>query len=192
VVWMTGREGIVQIEPAEANVVQRMFDCVDRESLSARRVLMRLNERKVTPRKGSGNPVRVDPGSRPQGSAGLAALHAAALDDTVRSAAVTGTLVSYAAIVENEIYTHRYSMFAPGALRKYDLPEVAALIAPRPLVVINAVDEMQRPVELKRAAEIYEPARKIFDLVGARSDLRVERAVSATDILEKYRALVLK
>jgi len=28
---MTGREGILKIEPAEAKVVQRMFDWVDRE-----------------------------------------------------------------------------------------------------------------------------------------------------------------
>jgi dienelactone hydrolase len=124
------------------------------------------------------------------GSAGLPALHAAALDETVHSAAITGTLVSYAAIVENEIYTHRYSMFVPGALRKYDLPDVAALVAPRPLVAINAVDEMQRPVELERAAEIYGPAKRVFDLIGARGDFRVERAISAIEILKRYQALV--
>src|SRR5262249_24304881 len=88
-----------------------------------------------------------------QGSAGLAALHAAALDDKARSAAISGALVSYAAIVDNEIYTHRYSWFTPGVLRKYDLPDVAALVAPRPLVIINAVDHMQRPLEPERAAK---------------------------------------
>ena len=125
------------------------------------------------------------------GSAGLAALHAAALDDRLRSAAVTAALISYSEVVQKEIYTHRYSTFVPGALRKYDLPELASLIAPRPLVVINAVDELQRPVELERAVEAYKPARSIFDLTGAGAAFRVEQAVAASEILEKYRTLLL-
>jgi dienelactone hydrolase len=122
-------------------------------------------------------------------SAGLPVLHAAALDETVRGAAITGTLASYAAIVDHEIYTQRYVMFTPGVLRKYDLPEVAALVAPRPLVLINAVDQGQRPLDAGRAAEIFAPAAKIFDIAGAHSRLHVVRAITASDILEQYRAL---
>jgi hypothetical protein len=125
------------------------------------------------------------------GSAGLAALHAAALDDRLRSAAVTASLISYADVVQKEIYTQRYSTFVPGALRKYDLPELASLVAPRPLVVINAVDELQRPVELERAVEAYKPARSIFDLTGAGRAFSVEHAIAATEILETYRGLLL-
>jgi dienelactone hydrolase len=125
------------------------------------------------------------------GEAGLLAMHAAALDDSIRSAAATGTLASYGAIVENEIYTHRYSMFAPGGLRKYDLPELSALVAPRTLLVINAVDQMQRPLELERAAELYAPAGKVFSLARSSAGLRIERALSAGEIVEKYRTLAL-
>ena len=124
-----------------------------------------------------------------QGSAGLPVLHVAALDETVRGAAITGTLATYSDVVDHEIYTHRYVMFTPGVLRKYDLPDVAALVAPRPLVVINAVDQAQRPLDAERAAEIFAPAGKIFDIAGARSELRVVRATTASDILEQYRAL---
>jgi hypothetical protein len=126
-----------------------------------------------------------------QGSAGLPVLHAMALDDTVRGAAITGTLATYAAIVDHEIYTHRYVTFTPGALRKYDLPDVAALVAPRPLVIINAVDEAQRPLDAERAAEVFAPGGKIFDIAGARTGLRVIRALTASDILEHYRALAM-
>lgn len=48
-----GRDGILAVNPVEASVVRRMFDWVDREGLSARKVLNRLNELKVTPRKGA-------------------------------------------------------------------------------------------------------------------------------------------
>jgi dienelactone hydrolase len=125
-----------------------------------------------------------------QGSAGLPVLHAVALDDTIRGAAITNTLATYGAIVDHEIYTHRYVMFTPGALRKYDLPDVAALVAPRPLLVINAVDEAQRPLDAERAAEVFASTAKIFDMAGAPAGLRVLRAVTASDTLEQYRALV--
>lgn len=48
---LTGREGILQIEPEEAKVVQQMFSWVDAEGLSGRRVQNRLNELKIPPRK---------------------------------------------------------------------------------------------------------------------------------------------
>ena len=124
-----------------------------------------------------------------QGSAGLPVLHAAALDENVRGAAITGALATYSAIVDHEIYTHRYVMFTPGVLRKYDLPDVAALVAPRPLVLINAVDQAQRPLDAERATEVFAPAGKIFDIAGARTGLRVVRAIAASDILDQYRAL---
>jgi dienelactone hydrolase len=124
-----------------------------------------------------------------QGSAGLTVLHAAALDETVGGAAVTSTLATYSAIVDHEIYTQRYVMFTPGVLRKYDLPDVAALVAPRPLLFINAVDHAQRPLDAERAAEVFAPAGKIFDIAGARAGLRVVRVIAASDILEQYRSL---
>jgi hypothetical protein len=91
--------------------------------------------------------------------------------------------------VDHEIYTHRYVMFTPGVLRKYDLPDVAALVAPRPLVLINAVDQAQRPLDAERAAEVFAPAGKIFDIAGARTGLRVVRAIAASDILDQYHVL---
>jgi dienelactone hydrolase len=126
-----------------------------------------------------------------RGSGGLLALHAAALDDRIRSAAVTGTLAAYAAIVENEMYKHPYSTFVPGALSKYDLPELAAAIAPRPLLLINAVDETQTPLGVERAAEIYRPAKEVYGVLGAPGALRIEHASSAGDIVEMHRALLL-
>jgi len=50
---LTGREGTLQIEPAEAKVVQQMFEWVDMEGLSARQVVNRLNELRIAPRKGA-------------------------------------------------------------------------------------------------------------------------------------------
>src|SRR4029077_3169172 len=48
-----GKEGIVELKPDEAMVVQQMFAWVDEEGLSAHRVITRLNELRIPPRKGA-------------------------------------------------------------------------------------------------------------------------------------------
>jgi cephalosporin-C deacetylase-like acetyl esterase len=121
------------------------------------------------------------------GSAGLYVLHAAALDERIRSVASTGALVSYAAVVENEIYGHRFSLFPPAALSKYDLPELGALIAPRPLLLLNAVDQAHRRLELDRVAQTYKPASQLFGILGAAREFQVQHAASAEETLQSYR-----
>jgi site-specific DNA recombinase len=46
-----GKDGRLEVEPYEAGVVRLMFEWVDGEGLSARRVARRLNERLIIPRK---------------------------------------------------------------------------------------------------------------------------------------------
>lgn len=50
---LAGKEGILDLIPDEAEVVRQMFEWVDQEGLSSRRVLLRLNERQIRPRKGA-------------------------------------------------------------------------------------------------------------------------------------------
>jgi site-specific DNA recombinase len=50
---LTGKEGILEVNPAEAAIVRRMFEWVDQDGLSARRVLLRLDELKIQPKKGA-------------------------------------------------------------------------------------------------------------------------------------------
>src|SRR6185369_15903817 len=46
------REGYLELVPEEATVVRQMFDWVDKQGVSARRVVARLTSNKVPPRKG--------------------------------------------------------------------------------------------------------------------------------------------
>lgn len=50
---ITGEDGILAVAPQEAAVVQQMFQWVDQEGLSARRVLNRLNELRIPPKNGA-------------------------------------------------------------------------------------------------------------------------------------------
>jgi len=50
---VAGTEGLLQVATEEARVVQQMFEWVDQEGLSARRVLNRLNELNIPPQRGA-------------------------------------------------------------------------------------------------------------------------------------------
>ncbi len=97
------------------------------------------------------------------GMGGLVVLYAAAFDERIRSAAITGSLVSYAAIAASELYSHRFGAFGPGFLRGFDLPDAASLIAPRPLTIHNAVDALHRVLPVETAREAYgQPHVRVF------------------------------
>jgi cephalosporin-C deacetylase-like acetyl esterase len=74
-----------------------------------------------------------------KGSAVPIALHAAALEPSISSVVTEGGVVSWAAVVRSPINNDQLTNVVPGALKVYDLPDLATLIAPRRLQ-IRAVD----------------------------------------------------
>jgi hypothetical protein len=72
------------------------------------------------------------------GTAGIVALHAAALDSSLAGVATVRTLGSYQDVMEHLKYTEPVSSFVPGALTRYDLPGLAAAIHPRPCVAVDS------------------------------------------------------
>jgi dienelactone hydrolase len=116
------------------------------------------------------------------GSGGLLALCASVLDSRFLRVGMAGTVISYAAVVENEYYAHALSGFVPGALRDFDLPELAALLAPRPLLLVNPVDGFQRRSDPKRAAAEYKGAGDMFRLEGAAAAFQLAFAETPGDI----------
>ena len=72
------------------------------------------------------------------GTAGLVALHAAALDSGLAGVATVGTLGSYQDVMENLHYTEPVSSFVWGALTRYDLPGLAAAIHPKPCIAAGS------------------------------------------------------
>ncbi|HSB17244.1 MAG TPA: alpha/beta fold hydrolase [Bryobacteraceae bacterium] len=121
------------------------------------------------------------------GSGGLLVLYAAALDDRIRSAAVTGALLSYASIVEGEIFSHPLSDFVQDALQEFDLPDLAALVAPRPLLLLNPVDEAQRLAGEKLATGVYRRSAGVYAMLGAGGNFTVRYADSPAGILESWK-----
>jgi cephalosporin-C deacetylase-like acetyl esterase len=75
-----------------------------------------------------------------RGPAGLAALMAGALDESVRSVLLDRTLATYTSIVDAEEYDLALDWFVPGILQHFDIPDIAAAIYPRPVWITNALD----------------------------------------------------
>jgi dienelactone hydrolase len=82
------------------------------------------------------------------GAAGPVILHAALLDEEGSVAGVTleRSLTSWEDLVKQGLSRDQLGNVVPGALRVYDLPELAARLAPRRVHVWEPVDASGRPV----------------------------------------------
>lgn len=103
----------------------------------------------------------VDPkriGGVGQGPAAVAMLHAAASGVPFACLALDRMLVSYRSVVEAPINRGVFETVVPGVLRHYDLPELTALVAPRPVVLIDAISSMGTPLSLNEVRTVYSAA----------------------------------
>ena len=96
-----------------------------------------------------------------RGSGGPALLHAAALDPRLRRIALDRTLESYGSVVSQRLHRDVFEHVVPGVLRHYDLPDLASMMAPRPLTIVDAADPLGIPAPLDRIRAAYPAARVV-------------------------------
>ena len=102
-----------------------------------------------------------------QGEGGLLALFAAALDERITTAVCCMTLLSYRELATHEFHAYRPPVFVPGILKLCDLPEVAACVAPRRLVLAGPLDHMRRRVPQAEAEAAYARTARVYELFEA-------------------------
>lgn len=90
-----------------------------------------------------------------KGIGGVVALHAAALEPRLRKVAVEGTILSYLAFAEAKLYEGLVDIVVPGILKDYDLPDLAAAIAPRPVLLVEPRSPAGARLNLVDARKIY-------------------------------------
>ncbi len=105
------------------------------------------------------------------GAAGPAALHAAALEPRINRLALLDALVSWSAVVRAPISHNQLTNVVPGALAAYDLPDLAAAVAPRPLTIRNPADPTGRPLTRDAAIAAYRLVRDAYAKAGAEKKL---------------------
>ena len=95
------------------------------------------------------------------GVGGLLALYAGAIDERIEQVTVIEALCSYKSLLDNPLYKYNFSAFIPDVIRRFDLCDVAALVAPRTLMLISPVDAMKNQAPHETIEEHYAWTRKI-------------------------------
>lgn len=122
-----------------------------------------------------------------RGEAGIALLHAAAFTRSFDPVILVDPLSSFSSIVLNRFYDHNYIPFAvPGAITGYDLPDLAASLAPAKLVIAGMRDGNGRNDDIESIRKAEEVIRKGYLLKGAAEMLEI------TDELKDYKLFPVK
>lgn len=110
------------------------------------------------------------------GEAAPVALHVAALDPRIKRVTLENGVVSWENVVRTPISYGQLANVVPGVLKVYDLPELAASLAPRTLTIRNAVDAALRPLSQADLDAAYAPCRAEYQRRGATRSLHLEAA----------------
>jgi hypothetical protein len=94
------------------------------------------------------------------GAHGVIALYAAALDERVRRVALRQSVTDYRSLAIAERYTQPFGIYAYGILREFDLPDVARIVGPRPVLLVNPVNPVGEPAGAA-ARDMYKNAPNV-------------------------------
>ena len=90
-----------------------------------------------------------------RGAGALWALFAAALDERIQSVTAERMLLSYRSLAVADRYLHGAGSFIKDILNETDLPQVAGMVAPRRVSLVEPVDAMKRRVSSTDVHEAY-------------------------------------
>jgi dienelactone hydrolase len=108
-----------------------------------------------------------------QGAGALWVMYAAALDPRIGSVVAERGLLSYRSLAQADKYLHNAGIFIRGVLQHFDLPQVAAAIAPRHLTLASPVDPMKRVVPVAAAKEAYTFTSAAYAESGSAESFRI-------------------
>ncbi|MGI6417979.1 MAG: acetylxylan esterase [Thermoguttaceae bacterium] len=115
-----------------------------------------------------------------EGLGGVWALAAAAFDDRPGGVVCVRTVPSYTLVVGSQYYLVRDYFWTPGALRDFDLPDLAALAAPRPVMLIDPVDAMLERLDLDQCRSLHGWAKEIYRALGSPEALQFRQTPDGT------------
>jgi hypothetical protein len=98
------------------------------------------------------------------GAAGPIVLHAAVLDEKglIQDVVLERSLISWSDVVAKGISRGQLGNVVPGALEAYDLPDLAARLAPRRLRIQTPVDAMGEPISQAEVERAYAMCLKAY------------------------------
>jgi cephalosporin-C deacetylase-like acetyl esterase len=125
-----------------------------------------------------------------RGAGALWSLHAAALDPRVKALLTHEGLLSYRALTRVDRYLTESSLFVRNVLTHFDLPQVAAAIARRPLSVLSPLGPMKEPLALSTTRRAYRWTEQIYGNLGAGNMFRILLSDPDTSMARQYLSLL--
>jgi dienelactone hydrolase len=84
---------------------------------------------------------------------GFRAAHLTGLDSRIKAAVVAGWMTTYDSLLKDHLRAHTWMIYVPGQLPFLDLPDVASLNAPSPLLIANCSQDALFPLSGMQNAE---------------------------------------
>jgi cephalosporin-C deacetylase-like acetyl esterase len=89
------------------------------------------------------------------GAASVPLLYAAAFDGRIHTIELEGMLVSYDSIVGSRLHRRAFEQVVPGAIRRYDLPDLVAALGTQRVSLRGFVDAMGDPAPAETIRKLY-------------------------------------
>jgi len=121
-----------------------------------------------------------------RGAGALWSLYAAALDTRVKALLAHEGLLSYRALTSVDRYLTESSLFVRNVLTRFDLPQVAAAVAERPVAVLAPVGPMKEHVDLAAARRGYRWAEQVYGNLDIRDRFQVSVLSPETTLARQY------
>ncbi len=116
------------------------------------------------------------------GIGGLLVTHAAVLDPRVAGVISIQAPLSYRAILEDPRATQPVSCLLPGVLSSYEIKDLYASVAPRPLLIVNPVDARGSAMDPERARADIAWTFNTYRTLEAGDAIRVESQLGLAEI----------
>ena len=112
-----------------------------------------------------------------------ALLHAAVFEPSISRAGFIGPPASYRVIAMNRFYEYNISFTwgAAGALTAYDLPDLAACIAPRKLLFAGVKDNMKEPAPASLINREFEFPRSVYSSKNVSGNLKILETITGEE-----------
>ena len=116
------------------------------------------------------------------GAGALVALHVAAIDPRVSRLVTVGGLLSYRSLIDDPLAKEPFSSYVPSVIAAYDVRELYAALAPRPVMVINPMGSRRQPVERVQAWEQLDWSAQVYEMMDATDSFRLETQINSSQM----------
>lgn len=101
------------------------------------------------------------------GEAALVALHAAVIEPRISRLVTVDGLLSYRSLAQNPLTTQPFSCYIPGVVDAYEIRDLYAALAPRPVLALNPRSSLGQTVHEVKAWEELDPVSQVYEAMGS-------------------------